>query len=545
MEHIKFLEKNQPQEDEAKNLLSRAMGRFYTHELIGKRLVHILLKTYQFNGYTKIKLVDPFCGDGRLICWLLEEINYYKIPNDCIWYIELWDCDEVALNKAKQNVTNLAKGINLEIIVETVLGDTFKYAQEHFGKFDIVVTNPPWEVIKPDRRELKKLSEESVAKYIAHLKHHDQLLTKLYPFSQPLRKFAGWGTNLARCGTEIALRLTASQGICGLVSPASLIADQVSSRLRHWIFREHSICDIAYYPAEAKLFDQVDQPSITLVASPGGGNECFSTTLNTFDKKGKKQTQTPFSINWHSLESTSFALPLQLGVNQMQLLFKLKHLPQFVDLEGENPNNLWAGRELDETRHQSFLGNTGEYLFTKGRMIKRFGLAETPSKFVKRDGPRIPQSANYYRIAWRDVSRPNQKRRIHATLIPPKWVTGNSLHVAYFRDHDLERLKALLAIMNSLVFEFQVRAYLATAHISLGGVRKVNIPSLDNCDLIIKLSKLTDESLDGNESSHIDLEIEVAKLYGLSQNEFELLLSSFKKIEKKEADLLLSSQVWS
>ena len=297
MEHIKFLQKNELQENEAKNLASRAMGRFYTHELIGKRLVRTLLKAYQFNGYTKIKLADPFCGDGRLICWLLEEINSYKIQNDCIWQIELWDCDEVALDKAKQNVTNLAKGLNLEIIVEAVLGDTFKYAQEHFGKFDIVVTNPPWEVIKPDRRELKKLSEESAAKYIVHLKHHDKLLTKLYPLSQPLRKFAGWGTNLARCGTEIALRLTASQGICGLVSPASLIADQVSSRLRHWIFREHSICDIAYYPAEAKLFDQVDQPSITLVASPGGGSECFSTTLNTFDKKGKKTKHKPHFLS--------------------------------------------------------------------------------------------------------------------------------------------------------------------------------------------------------------------------------------------------------
>ena len=129
-------------------------------------------------------------------------------------------------------------------------------------------------------------------------------------------------------------------------------------------------------------------------------------------------------------------------------------------------------------------------------------------------------------------------------LIPPGWVCGNSLNVAYFKNDDFDRLKALLAIFSSLIFEIQVRAYLSTSHISLGSVRKVKIPPINNKLLIKILADLTDQCLLGQDKSLTDLEVCVAKLYNLSRNEFKLLLSGFDKLEEEEISELLSSPAW-
>ena len=349
--------------------------------------------------------------------------------------------------------------------------------------------------------------------------------------------------NLARCGVELALRLTAPNGLCGFVSPASLLADQMSERLRHWVFREHQVHDIAYYAAEARLFEKVDQPSITLVAS-GGRRDDELPSLSVYDRNLERRSLKLSPADWRGIEENGYILPLQFGLSLVQLQKRWKHLPRVADLEKESAGALWAGRELDETGHQGFLGKTGNYLFVKGRMIQRFKVEEAPSQYVKIDGPKVPRSADYHRLVWRDVARPNQKRRMHATIIPPDWVTGNSLNVAYFRDENIARLKALLGVFNSLVFEAQIRAYLATGHVSLGSVRQVRIPDLYDSTVVKRLFRLVDRCLAGDSTALVTLEVRVARLYGLTRDDLGLLLSSFEKIGKDEVSLLLTCKEW-
>ncbi len=526
-----------------KDLITRVMGRFYTPELVGKQLVGAILRVVTGKNFPILRIVDPFCGDGRLVCWLLEEmVAVGVLPTSHTLDVELWDCDEEALDSAKVAVTEVGRKLNLPISIGVQSGDTFERALNHSGQFNIVITNPPWEVIKPDSRELQKLTEQEAEAYKAWLKAKDRQLTKLYPLSQPKRKHSGWGTNLARCGTEVALRLTAAQGVCGLVSPVSLLADQMTEKLRRWVLREHIVHELAYYPAEARLFDKVDQSSITLVASPGQSYQ-LSPILSVYNRERQVQTSKILSLSWEELEANDLTLPIHFGESQLQLFNRFSNFPTFGELEGSYSEALWAGRELDETGHKRFLGEEGNYLFLKGRMIQRYRIVEEPTLFVKRDGPRIPPSTDYHRITWRDVSRPSQKRRLHATLIPPGWVTGNSLHVAYFRDRNQERLKALLAIMNSLVFEFQLRAYLATSHVSLSSVRRVRIPPLTERKLVARLAQLVDRCLAGCEKSQVEIEIKVAEAYKLQPDDFKLLLSAFDKLTETELNALLPIKI--
>lgn len=531
-----------PQEN-PKDLLVRVTGRFYTHKIIGEHLINAVLDAAGVKDNSSIKIVEPFCGDGRLICWLLEAASKRRLNQDRLWDISLWDCDSNMLSLAREKVLQTANEFNEHVEINIICGDSFQIARDYFGKFQICVTNPPWEILKPDRRELRGLNKSELEEYLQILRLRDSFLKYSYTRSVPLKKFSGWGTNLARCGTEAALKLAAKGGICGIVSPASLLADQMSEQLRRWIFEEHVVHDIAYYAAEARLFEKVDQPSITIVASPGNRSK-KPPKFSFFDKKLEKNEVILDDSDWCNLEIDKYVFPLQFGKSLIKLNCKWRKLPRFNDLEQKNISGLWAGRELDETGYKGFIGPQGKYLFVKGRMIKRFGIAEMPTEYVKPDGPKIPKSANCYRLAWRDVSRPNQKRRIQATIIPPGWVTGNSLNVAYYRDGSLKRLKALLALLNSFVFEAQARMHLATAHISLGVVRRVHLPILADQKIIEDLAELVDLCCEGNKSALDIVEIKVAKLFGLTKEDFAILLSSFDKLSENETQTLLHSYLW-
>ncbi len=482
-------------------------------------------------------MVEPFCGDGRLICWLLEFLaaEWDKSPRRV--HVDLWDCDADAVAFAKRRVEAVGRQLGIRVVVAADPGDTFTRAPEYFGQYHLCVTNPPWENLKPDRRELDSLTEEKAGEHVDGLRQRDALLAQLYPLSQPLKKFSGWGTNLARCGTEAAIRLVSPGGAAGVVSPSSLLADQMSYGLRTWLFRENRVVDIAYFVAEARLFDKVDQPSVTLVVAPGEGTT-IPPALAVYDRNHQRSDTTVTAADWFQIGRNAYVFPLQFGIDLIGLGAKYASLPRFADLERDG---LWAGREIDETNLEESLAASGSHLFVKGRMVNRFGLAEQPDRFIKTDGPKVPKSAAFHRVVWRDVSRPNQKRRVHATLIPPGWVTGNSLHVAYFQDEDLPRLKALLAVMNSLVFESQARSHLATAHVSLGVVRRVHIPDLSAQSAVSDLAALADRCLSGDLKAANEAEVSVARLYGLNRTDFERIVASFQKLDENETRNLLAA----
>jgi hypothetical protein len=119
------------------------------------------------------------------------------------------------------------------------------------------------------------------------------------------------------------------------------------------------------------------------------------------------------------------------------------------------------------------------------------------------------------------------------------WVSGNSLNLAYFKDHNLRRLKSLLAVMSSLVFEFQIRAYLATAHVSLGTVRKARVPDLFDSRTVNVLSGAAERCIADGSGAAIDCDTVSARVYGLGRNDFVRLVSCFDKFSSDEKDKLV------
>lgn len=517
--------------------LRKATGRYYTHPAIGARLVDSVWKEIkdQCPPESRVRIVDPFAGDGRLVNWLIERSN----RADLRWDVHLWDLDDSGFSQAEVDLSKMQENLGLDLCVELLQVDSFRHSKTIKQPFDVVITNPPWDRLKPDRRELRLLRPEVQERFVSAMRDYDQFLAEAYPLSQPRRKFAGWGTNLARVGTELAVRMLRDGGVAGIVSPASLLADAMTEELRRWLLRSSTLCEAAYYPAEARLFPGADVSTVavTLKRDPA---TTVAPKIAVFDRELSDPVLDRIELPDKFLEEKDHIVPISFGAHGIRILQRLSHFPTFGSLESDS--GLWAGRELDETGISQWLSaDTGEGLFVKGRMVQRFRLTSVPSEWVRKEDWTPPQSIGHTRIVWRDVSRPSQKRRIIATLIPKGWIAGNSLGVAYFKDDDDFRNRALLGLMSSIPFEYQLRSFLATGHVSLGALRKVHLPPILGGALMDSLVAEVGAYLDRSSGSEARLEALAAHLYEVSRSDLRAMMDQFSKVKKTEQRRILEA----
>ena len=514
--------------------VAKSTGRFYTPPSVGRRLAALVGERVDVRA-SHLRIVDPFCGDGRLVRWLLEVLAARRFAGTV--EVGLWDLQEDVVRDARDRTRRMAEDLGLGVEVQARAGDSFSVADTDGEVADVVITNPPWERLKPDRRDTAHLIGPAEA-WSSGIRAYSQSLATKFPLSRPGTNFSGVGTNLSRVGTELSLKLTAPMGHFAIVTPPSLFADQDSAALRAFIVQEFSVHQLDFYPAEARLFAGVDQPVALLVGSRNRDlNQPQRAVATVHDEQGLVSRQTTIDLA-ADRASLGDAFPNAYGIEILHLLPKLRRHPRLADLEGAEQGQIWAGREIDETRVDDALVPEGRHPFVRGRMIRRFGMVEQPTQFVAPDRRRIPKSTSHPRIVWRDVSRPNQKRRVQATLIPPGWVAGNSLGVMLIRGNDLVHLASLLAVVNSLAFEAQVRASLSTGHVSLGAIRQATVPAM-SVDLQSKLAELTNLTMNGDASAEAEIEATVAMAYGLNVPDVTSLVASFPKLSKDEGGAII------
>lgn len=510
---------------EKKSLIRRAAGRFYTPHWMARELATQLVS--RLPEKRKHKALDPFAGDGRLLAAVVESIGESKVLKSRAWEFHLWDNDGVALADALINVRHaLSKaGVSGDVFVDQ--RDTFLDTDER-GVFDMVVTNPPWEALKPDSRELHEMSKAARVNYEAQLKTYDQRLKRVLPYSQPSSKTYGWGTNLSRCGLELAVNVCASDGVLGVILPSSILSDESSARLRRWLLDTARLVQVDYYPAEAKPFDSVDQPCVLIQLTRPTARR-FAPLVVRHDRNRRIASSGRLALTKDDLAALNYRLPIELDQTGADLLIGFQSLPILQDFDVSRGGKLWMGRELDETGYKTFISDCGTVPFMKGRHVNRFQHRDS-GQFIVPGARVIPESHRHARVAWRDVSRRSQARRIIASLIPSGVVTGNSLQVAYSTDGDVSRTKTLLGVISSMVFEFQLRNRLGTGHVSLGTVRSVCVPDLNERAFMKRTVAIVDRLLNGEAQAEVDLDVLLTRAYGLSAAEYSGMANTFSGV---------------
>lgn len=513
-----------------KDLEQRLTGRFYTHERIGRSMAKDIAAS--LTRVKDLRVVDPFCGDGRLLCWLLDElIISNKLPKDKL-VVEAWDCDADAIVSAKKHIKIAARKLNIPSVeISTHLVDSFELALKKLETFDVCITNPPWEAIKPDSRELVDLDEKSKTKYVDLLKEKVIWLEKSYPHSKPTRKFSGWGTNLARCGIEASVKIVKSNGIFGIVAPGTIFGDQISAPIRTWLFTTNTIDAIHHYPAGAKLFEGVDQAAVSFLGQKRPNENHDEEVLKIVQHFEESTEELPpvLDLPMASLKEADYSIGFGSDPKISRAMTYLAALPKLGDFEKGSKTLYKLGRELDETGIAKKLAAEGEFQFLKGRQVLRYALSTSEINYLRKDVP-IPESAKLPRLVWRDVARQTSSRRVIATTIASGIVTGNSLNVLTPKQNDQTLLNALLGVFNSVIFEAQVRASISTNHLSVGAMRRIRVPDLSDSEVVKKISKLVAKQLlKPSDRTAAQIEVAVARWYGLPDEIYSTLLSRLEE----------------
>jgi Alw26I/Eco31I/Esp3I family type II restriction m6 adenine DNA methyltransferase len=407
------------------------------------------------------------------------------------------------------------------------------------ASFDAVLTNPPWELLKPDSRDAIVDERE----YKGELREYASILARNFPgaMSEKGKAMTGYGVNLARAGAVASAMLARERGVVAIVLPSSIFGDQASAPFRREFFSRLGVTRLDWYPAEARLFDGVDQPFVTATASVSAATSSFA--LTRYGKNLEVVEQRMMSLGGDA--ERPIALHVD-GEHEKLVASLVSTHADLLSLEADMRFGLWLGREIDETRiGESFTKSGSGVPFLKGRHVFPFRVVRDEPSLIDPSKRRIPETVKEVRLAWRDVSRPNQRRRMHVAMVPQGNITGNSLGVAYFRYGPTDRVKILMAIMNSMVFELQVRTKLATAHVSQGVLRRCSVPlrCFDESSLRDRILKLVDSRLNSHEELPA-LEVAIARAYGIPRDEFESVLGAFHKLTSNERAAHLVRELW-
>lgn len=141
-------------------------GSFYTP----KWCVDILLSmsgwiSLSFEDKSKVKVIDPSCGDGAILCCMvdcyLKELNELvsnnKITKTTLYQLSkkflgnLYGIEKVdeEANKAITNIFDVVKQYDCDTVItekdiNIITGDTFVVGSQYFDTFDYVIGNPPY-----------------------------------------------------------------------------------------------------------------------------------------------------------------------------------------------------------------------------------------------------------------------------------------------------------------------------------------------------------------------------------------------------------------
>lgn len=527
-------------------------GIYYTDYSIARLIARDSLTNLERKKLFNLNFYEPCVGTGIFIIAYIDEIlektPCYNQKNlqALIDRIYFSDIDSEAINifirllplyiKIKYNFSikisskNYFKG---DALFENNNG-TIKRVdpKKIFGinnGFDIVLTNPPYKLLKANGDKYKDSFDTNqyaldIGKVIKFIRKNN-----IYKLNQGTLNYYKIFLE------EILENYTHTSSRVGMIVPITLLNDKQSELLRKRIINKYKLFKIYIIPEKNEFFPDIAQAFCFFALDkkrPGNVIKINPrvTSQNNFSNEGVE-------VSIDHIENISTTAPIvienEIGWN---ILKKLNTFPKLGAL-----TSIYNARgELDLTLDKGFLtkektslpllrgNNVSEFSYTLGELF-------TNEKFVEKAGGK-KKYISKERLVCQQISNIHLEKRLKFTKIPGNIVLGNSCNFLSFNQslfgNQEVSLDYLLGVLNSLLLNWRFKTTNSNNHIS----------NYELAELPVAIPKIQDkreiESLvlsikSNNDLSDVyKLNMKIFELYGLAENEINYILGKHKKLSE-------------
>jgi hypothetical protein len=465
--------------------------------------------------------------------------------------------------------------------------------------FDVIVGNPPWEEVtveelafyalhrpglrslpEAERRAAIERLQEERPELLVRLTEEQERLAKLRAYLGPAAGYKGGAgdPDVYKYFCQRYRELLRPGGRLGVVLPRSVFLARGSADFRRWLFEEAAPERIDFLLNNRLwAFDTHPQYTVALLSaerrrpSTDGFFEVagVATSAEEFIRQsggaGLRIAATTLGPN--------LEVPLLPNQGAADLLTKLRSGQAFP--YGSGRWRCFPVREFDETNDAKLWRDASDgWPLWKGSSFDQYKpqggesrlCPPTDAALAKARKPRpgkgslladevalaarrlaLERTIGSARVAFRDVSRATDSRTVRACLIPPNHFLTNKAPYLVFIDDEPLAEAACLALMNSLVFDWQARRFVET-NVNFFILEGLKLPALDSealRGLGVPATRLScpDERfaefadaagiecdpLDDDTRLELRAEIDarVARIWELDEQELEIVFSDF------------------
>ena len=402
------------------------------------------------------------------------------------------------------------------------------------GGFDAVLGNPPWDMLRAKGSD------------------------KAFFRSSGVYRHQGSGRiNRYQMFVERALTLAKRGGRIGLVLPAGFATDHTSAPLRRVLLSRTRIDTITGFDNRRAIFpihrsvrflictSTTGEPTRHIACRFGISDPA---ELETIPDNGDRPVQRshPIAMTPSFIQAASghtFAIPeLRTEIDVRILEHVVERIPRLDATDGWNVR---FGRELNATDDRAHFHDGGAGLpVVEGKHIEPFRVHTNRStlRISRLIASQLLDSATTFsraRLAYRDVASSTNRLSLIAAVLPAGVVTTHSLFCLKTM-LSADNQAFLCAMLNSYVANYLVRQVMTT-HLGSATVEALRVPKPRYesrlFDQIVALShRLRSPRAD---LTHAQLQALAARCYGLAENEFAHVLTTFPLIEAEERSAAL------